>query len=87
MVAQCRGGEEIVRDFGKAMYTLLYFKWITNKVLLCGTWNSAQGFMATWMGGEFGGERIHVYVWLSPLAVHLKLSQHCLLISYTSIQN
>ena len=23
------------------------------------------------------GEGIHVYVWLSPFAVHLKLSQHC----------
>ena len=31
------------------------------------------------MGEEFGGEWIHVliYVWLSPLAVHIKLSQHC----------
>jgi len=28
------------------------------------------------MGGEFRGERIHVCVWLSPFAVHLKLSQH-----------
>ena len=26
------------------------------------------------MGGEFGGECIHVYVWLSPFVVHLKLS-------------
>ena len=26
------------------------------------------------MGEEFGGEWIHVYVWLSPSAVHLKLS-------------
>ena len=24
-----------------------------------------------------GGEWIHVYVWLSPFAIHLKLSQHC----------
>ena len=31
----------------------------------------------TWMGGEFGGEIIHVYVWLSRSAVHLKLSQQC----------
>ena len=30
---------------------------------------------------------IRVYVWLSPFAVHLKLSQHCLLIGYTPIQN
>ena len=29
-----QGGERIVRDFGKVMYTLLYFKWITNKDLL-----------------------------------------------------
>ena len=26
--------------------------------------------MAAWMGVEFGGEWIHVYVWLSPFAVH-----------------
>ena len=26
-------------------------------------------------GGEFGGEWIHVYGWLSPFAVHLKLPQ------------
>ena len=43
--------------------------------------------MAAWMGGVFGGEWVHVYVWLSPFTVHLKLSQHCLLIGYTSIQN
>ena len=29
------------------------------------------------MGGEFGGEWIHVYVWLSPFAVHQKLLQRC----------
>ena len=38
------------------------------------------------MGGEFGGEQIHVYVWLSPFALHLKLSQHGLLIGYTPMQ-
>ena len=27
--------------------------------------------------GDFGREWIHVYVWLSPFAVHLKLSQYC----------
>ena len=46
-----------------------------------------QMLCAAWMGWGSGGEWIHVYVWLSPFAVHLKLSQHCLLISYTSIQN
>ena len=29
------------------------------------------------MGGEFGGEWIHVYECLSPFSVHLKLSQCC----------
>ena len=29
------------------------------------------------MGGEFGGEWTHVYIWPSPLAIQLKLSQHC----------
>ena len=38
-----------------------------------------SGLRGSWMGGEFGGARIHVYVWLRPLAVHLKLAQHCLL--------
>jgi len=43
--------------------------------------------VAVWRGGEFGGEWIHAYIWLSPFAVRLKLSQHCSLISYTPIQN
>ena len=54
--------EGIVRDFGKVVYTLLYFRWITKKDLLDSTWNSAQCHVAAWMGGEFGRERIHVYV-------------------------
>ena len=65
------------REFGLDMYTLLYLKWITNKDLLYNTGNSAQCYVAAWMGGEFGGEWIHAYVWLSPFYVHLKLSQHC----------
>ena len=36
----------------------------------------------SWMRGEFGGEWIHVYVWLSSFSVHLKLSHHC----YSAIQ-
>ena len=46
---------------------------------------SAQCYVAAWMGGEFGGEWIHVYVWLSPLAVHLKLTR-CLLTGCTPIK-
>ena len=37
------------------------------------------------MEGEFGGQWTHVY--MSPFIVHLKLSQHCLLIGYIAIQN
>ena len=51
-------------------YTLLHLKWITDKDLLHGTWNSTQRYMAARMGGD-GGEWVHVYVWLSPFAVHL----------------
>ena len=40
----------IVREFGMDMYTLLYLKWITNKDLLCSTWNSAQCHVAACMG-------------------------------------
>ena len=29
------------------------------------------------MGEEFGGEWIHIYLWPSHSAVHLKPSQHC----------
>ena len=56
------GGEGIVKDFGKVMYTLLYLKWITNKNLLCSTWNSAQCYVAAWMGGGLG-ENGYVYVY------------------------
>ena len=67
----------MVREFGTNMYTLIHLKQVTNKVLLCSTGDSVQCYVAAWMGGEFGGEWIHVYVWLSPFAVYLKLSQHC----------
>ena len=58
------------------VYTLLYLKWITNKdplfnigncSMLCGILDG-RGVWVEW---------IRVYVWLSPFAVHLKLSQHC----------
>ena len=66
--------EDRDRKFWMDMHTLLYLKWITNKDLLYSTGNSVQCHMAAWMGEGFRGTRIHVYVWLSPLAVHLKLS-------------
>ena len=77
-----RGGskklvERIVREFGTHMCTLLYLKWITDKDQLYSAGSSAQCCVTTWMGDEFAGELTHVYVWLSPFTVHLKLSQHC----------
>ena len=66
------------------LYTLLYLKWITNKDLLFSTWNSAQCCGAGWMGAGFGGEWIHVHVWLSPFAVHEIMTT---LIGYTPIHN
>ena len=69
------GGEEIVRQFGMVMYTMLYLKLVTNKDLLFSTWNSTWCYATAWMGRGFGVEWMHVYVWLSQ-AVHLKLSQH-----------
>ena len=51
-----------IRGFGVDMYTLLYLKWIINKDLLDSTENSAQCDMSARMGGESGGEWIHVYV-------------------------
>ena len=66
------------------MYTLLYLKWITNKDRgLYSTGNSAQCDVTAWMGEEFGGEWIHIYIQLTPFPVHLKPS----LIGYTSTQN
>ena len=70
-------GEGIVREFQMDMYTLQYLKWVTNKDLLYSTENSPQCYVASWMTERFGGECIHVYIWLSPFTVLLKLSQHC----------
>ena len=70
-------GEGMVREFGMDMYTLLHLKQITNKDVLYSTGNSAQCYVAAWMGREFGGEWIHEYLWLNPFAVHLELLQHC----------
>ena len=59
------------------MHRMLCLKLIADSNLFYSTWNSVQCYVATWVGGEFGGEWLHIYVWLSPFTVHLKLSQHC----------
>ena len=54
-----------------------WIKWIANKDLLCSTGNSAQCYVAAWMGDESRRAGIPVYLWLNLSAVHLKLSQCC----------
>ena len=54
--------QRLIEQTYGCQYALLYLKWITNKVLLYGTENSAQCYMAIWTGGEFGREWIYVYV-------------------------
>ena len=44
-----RVGEGTVREFGINIYTLLYLKWITSKILLYSTGNSAQFYVAAWI--------------------------------------
>ena len=43
------------------------------------------GYVPAWIERGLGGEWIDVYVWLSPLALHLKLP--VLLIGYIQIQS
>ena len=59
------------------MYTLLYSKWITNKDLLYSTWNSIQCDLPAWMGEGFGGEWIHVHVWLFTWNHHNTVNPLC----------
>ena len=69
------------------MYTQIYLQWITNKDLLYSTGDSAQCYVAAWMGGESGGEWIRVNVWLSPLTDSSPETITTLLNSCTPIQN
>ena len=72
------GWREGTVEFGMDMCTLLYLKWITmdNKHVLYSIGNCSV-LCGSLDERGFGGEWIHVYVWLSPFTVHLKLSQHC----------
>ena len=40
------------------IYTLLYLKWITNKVQLYRTGNFAQCYVPAWMGRDLGEEYV-----------------------------
>ena len=57
---------------------LRFYRWIA-------TWSKKINGATAFMKGEFGKEWVHVYGWLRPFGVHLKLSR--LLISYTPRYN
>ena len=44
--------------------TLLDFTWRTSKDLLDSTGDSAQCHIAAWIGGEFGEQWLHIYVYM-----------------------
>jgi len=71
----------------ESVYALLYLTWITNKDLLYSTWNSAQCHVVAWMGGEYGGEWIHVHVWLSPFPHFPPETITTSVISYQSVSS
>ena len=57
-----RWEEEVVREFGMDVYTLLCLTWRISKGLLDSPGNSAQCHVAAGMGGEFG-ENGYVYMY------------------------
>ena len=75
-------GGGIRREF-EIEYTQLYLKWITSKDLPYSTGNSAQYYVAAWMGGGWRENGYMCIVWLRPFFVHLKLSEQCLLFFFS----
>ena len=72
-------------EFGMDMYTLLYLKWISSKDPLESTENSAQCYVAAWMGGEFGG-RMDTCVCVAETLPCAPETVTTLLVSYTPVQ-
>jgi len=64
--------------WGQKPLTFIFNSYIKRlpEVLLYSTGNSAQCYVAAWVGMGFGRDWIHVYVRLSPFAAHLKPSEH-----------
>ena len=66
LTAASRGrmaGGGIVRETEIDMYTLLYLKWITYKVLLYSTGNSAQYYVAAWIWNSSFGKNGYMYMY------------------------
>ena len=73
--------EEIVKEFEINMYTLLYLKQITIKVLLYSRRNSDQGYVAAWRGGR----RMDTCTCTAEPLCHPPETITALLIGYTPI--
>ena len=70
--------ERIVREFEMDVYTLLYFKWITNKDLLYSMWNSAQCYVAAMIEELVGRGAMDTCICMTEcLCCSPKTSQHC----------
>ena len=79
-------GDGMDGEFGMVMYTLLYLKWITNKVLQYSTRNSAQCYVAAWMGRSLGENGDTCICMAEPLCCPPETIT-ALLIGYIPIQN
>ena len=79
--------EGIVRESGMDMDTLLCLTWRTSKDLLDSTGDSAQCLVAAWMGGEFGEQWLHIYVYMPESLCCPPETITTLLTDYTTIQN
>ena len=67
MVTRGKDGKGTVRESGMDMDTLLCLTWRTSKDLLDSTGDSAPCHVAAWMGGDFVGERMPVWLGLYTL--------------------
>ena len=87
MVANSRGvGEGIAGKLGKVTCTLLYLKWVTNKDLFYSAGNSAQCYVAAWMGGRFGGNG-YIYICVAESLQCSSETTSTLFIGYTQYIN
>ena len=68
------GAEGIVREF---VYICIYTRVSQVALVVKKLPSNVGNARDTGLIPRFGGEWIHVYVWPSPFAVHVKLSQHC----------
>jgi len=86
LVARGQGaGKGIAGEFGMDVYTLIYLKWITNKVPLYRTENSALDMVApAWEGSLGKNGYMYMYGWVLCCPPETVTT---FLISYTPIQN